>query len=307
MLPVAPMADAAGGVTCEPAPIRVVVQPGAHRFPGSGHAGPQAQPASRDGRWRPVSNHAKILQRLAFPLQCLAAHLLLPADCELCGRPLGPEPGRLRLPVHWCAECRWRLEREAGGPSARLGAWRAQGRFWYEGPVAQAVGKVKKGQAEFLLDRLAEGWRPPVPPHPGLLLVPVPSDALRRRERGGDHVERLARRWAREWGLAVARPLRRRGGAHQVGLAARERLANLEGQYGLARRAGPPGSAWLVDDVVTTGATLLACARVLEEGGWRVEGAVALACTPTPGLRGEALAGLERFMVEVHEDDPHAT
>jgi predicted amidophosphoribosyltransferase len=242
------------------------------------------------------------------PLLDLCAHLVLPAPCSVCGGALGSEAGRLGLPVLWCAACRARLEREAGGPAVTLGGWTAQGRFWYEGPVANAIRRVKEGGpgAGALLDRLAEDWHPQSMPGPPIRLVPVPSHARRRRERGGDHVDRLARRWARTWGLKVARPLRRRGGGHQIGLGARERLANLAGQYRLARQPGAPGPLWLVDDVVTTGATVLACARILEEAGWQVEGAVALACTPAPALRGGALAGWERLALEVHEDDPHA-
>jgi len=251
----------------------------------------------------------QLATRLRFPLLLdLCAHLILPASCAVCGGTLGPEPGRPVLPVLWCASCRHRLETEAGGPALRLGSWTARGRFWYEGPVAQAIRRVKEGGpgAGALLDRLAGGWRPDGFSGPPLRLVPVPAHARRRRERGGDHVDRLARRWARAWGVAVARPLRRRGGEHQIGLGARERLANLAGHYRTARRPGVSGPVWLVDDVVTTGATLVACARVLEAAGWRVEGAVALACTPAPALRGGALAEWEHRALEVHEDDPHA-
>ena len=135
----------------------------------------------------------------------------------------------------------------------------------------------------------------------GLRLTPVPADARRTRERGGDHVARLAWLWGRRWGLDCVQPLRRRGGAHQIGLDRRERRHNLAGQLGLRRRAWGgrrlhPGPVLLVDDVVPTGATLLACAEVLAAAGWEVRGALALALTPHPELRGPQLAGLTAWL-----------
>ncbi|TGJ97703.1 hypothetical protein DLJ96_07205, partial [Actinotalea fermentans ATCC 43279 = JCM 9966 = DSM 3133] len=73
----------------------------------------------------------------------------------------------------------------------------------------------------------------------------------------------------------------------QVGLGSRSRGARLRGVR-TARRAGRqgllrPGTVCLlVDDVLTTGATLAACERVLEDAGARVLGAVVLAATPPP-------------------------
>lgn len=78
----------------------------------------------------------------------------------------------------------------------------------------------------------------------------------------------------------------RRGGADQVGLGVRGRAANLAGRVRVrpgARAALAGADVLLVDDVLTTGATLAACRAALEREGARPRGAVVLAVTPPPG------------------------
>jgi predicted amidophosphoribosyltransferase len=119
-----------------------------------------------------------------------------------------------------------------------------------------------------------------------LLLVPVPSARRAVAVRGHDAMRRLA--------LAAARELRREGiraraaavlrqrrpVADQSGLSARERLENLsgaiDGRAGSGRllRAAP---VVLVDDLMTTGASLVAAARAVEAAGGRVAGAAVVA------------------------------
>lgn len=104
-------------------------------------------------------------------------------------------------------------------------------------------------------------------------LVPVPSTRAASRLRGQDHARRLARsaaavtgvgtRWALTWGRPVD---------DQAGLTVQGRATNV----GDAMRAAPPsrsrGAAWIVDDVMTTGATLDEAARALTASGWVVAG-----------------------------------
>lgn len=110
---------------------------------------------------------------------------------------------------------------------------------------------------------------------PGTLLVPIPSRPSAVRRRGYDHARRLVRAAARTSGIGW-RPLLRRAesGGSQRRLGAELRKRNLRGHM-VARAVGSP--VLLVDDVVTTGATLAEAARAVRQAGMQVVGASVLA------------------------------
>ena len=129
-----------------------------------------------------------------------------------------------------------------------------------------------------------------VPVDEPVILVPVPSAAAAVRERGFDATGALAKRAVRR--LSADRPVRtvgllaqHRGLADQSGLDAAERAANLRGGLRLQRgrrTAGvrPDGSALVVvDDLVTTGASLTEAVRCLAEAGFEVLGAATVSAT----------------------------
>jgi predicted amidophosphoribosyltransferase len=109
--------------------------------------------------------------------------------------------------------------------------------------------------------------RPPaVAPAAEVAVVAVPAHPARRRARGFDPAELLARALARRTGLPLA-PALRRGSApsRQLGASRDERRAT--GRLRFEARGAAPRTAILVDDVHTTGATLSACARTLKDAG----------------------------------------
>lgn len=105
---------------------------------------------------------------------------------------------------------------------------------------------------------------------PDATLVPVPLHAAKERERGYNQSVYIARGIQSLTGLPVsARLLRRRKNTpSQTHLNREERLANVQDAFELARDARVEGASFiLVDDVITTGATIQECARVLKEHG----------------------------------------
>ena len=115
------------------------------------------------------------------------------------------------------------------------------------------------------------------------VLVPVPSTASTVRSRGHDHCRRLAAASARLSGGTVASPLQWvRRVADQSGLSIEQRRNNVATSMSarvprhrvtsLARH-----DVWLVDDVMTTGATIDEAVRALRASGWTVRGAAVVA------------------------------
>jgi ComF family protein len=103
------------------------------------------------------------------------------------------------------------------------------------------------------------------------LVVPVPLHPSRLRQRGFNPAALLARALARAHGVPVApRALERvRDTPSQTGLDRRARARNVAGAFRVRPGARIPARVWLVDDVVTTGATLRAAARALRRAGAR--------------------------------------
>ncbi|QHC59449.1 ComF family protein [Rathayibacter sp. VKM Ac-2760] len=203
-----------------------------------------------------------------------ALAVLLPADCPACGLPATRTP---------CPDCARALAAEAHCTVRRLGP--------AGDPLDVVVGAPYSGVTRRLLLGLKEEGRVAAVRPLGALLRPAllraldgapaalvgpPGSWSRRLRRGLDPLELLVR----SAGGRLERPLARtRLARDQVGLGRAERSANLDGAFRARRAMDGVEPVLLVDDVVTSGATLLELRRAVRAAGGAVRGAAALAGT----------------------------
>jgi ComF family protein len=190
----------------------------------------------------------------------------LPDRCALCGGGSGTTREQPLWHGPLCPSCA--ATSAPFSPPAPDGVTRVVAAGSFEGPVREAILRLKyqgqvwraRGLARWMVEGQAGRWL-----DPATVLVPVPQSSARGRERGFNHAGRLAVALGRETGLRVAPGLlwRTRDGGHQRALGREARKA-IEGAF--AARRGD-ARVCLVDDVMTTGATLTACAHALAEAG----------------------------------------
>jgi predicted amidophosphoribosyltransferase len=187
------------------------------------------------------------------------ANGLVPPLCAACGRGCRPEAAL-------CTRCSRRLAAadplEGGGAPGLDRAWSSAP---HEGVARDLVTALKFRRllpvAELIADRVQ--WLAPSALLGGTV-VPVPTAPLRSIARGFDPAAEIAAALAQRADLPLADCLRRRGGGRQVGKRRGERI----GHPPLIQARGQvPRSVLLLDDVLTTGATLSACAQALRQAG----------------------------------------
>ena len=198
--------------------------------------------------------------------------LILPPACAGCGR-----AGALL-----CRACLAAFRRAsepedrfvAPDPAAVVGdaLALAVAAFRYDGPLRRALAALKYGGAARVAPTLAQAAMPALGPLIAVsgpsVLVPVPVHPERRRVRGYNQAALIARELAAVTGLRMEELLERvRPTTKQHALGRAARLANLRGAFAANRAMVGSPVVILVDDIITTTATLEACASVLRDAG----------------------------------------
>lgn len=194
--------------------------------------------------------------------------LLYPPRCPFCGRVL--ERGE----EDWCAACRQNLPWTGPGEGKAVeGCALCLSPLWYKDGVRQAVRRYKfgggRGRAalfgELMAQCLQDRWDGPLE-----LVTWVPLHPKRKKKRGYDQAELLARRVGALSGLPVESTMEKvRSTAVQSQTGEDEaRRANVQGAYRALPGLDLTGKqVVLVDDVATSGATLAQCAAALRDAG----------------------------------------
>lgn len=112
------------------------------------------------------------------------------------------------------------------------------------------------------------------------VVVPIATIAKHVRIRGYDHADLLAGSFASQRRLKKAHLLRRKTNTVQLGATAKVRRQQAECAYECRFSLSPDTPYLLVDDIATTGATLIAAARCLQQAGARVIMAAVVARQP---------------------------
>ena len=207
-----------------------------------------------------------------------ALDFLFPRYCYLCGKPLQREEVLFCLPCQEglprlgraCLVCAKPLNQEEelcrdcqkGRPFSRVLV-----PFLYEDPLAQAIKELKYQGSLWLAKELARLWRQEIPSETFDLVLPVPLHPKRLRERGFNQSLLLAR-FFDKGPLSTTALIRKRYTKPQVELNPRERQKNVKGAFKIRDQKALLGrKVLLVDDVMTTGATIEECALELKKAG----------------------------------------
>jgi ComF family protein len=241
-------------------------------------------------------------EEMNLPDFTLLVDFFLPSHCGVCG--LGTTVRGV------CASCRaefdpWTQEAACGRCGDRLREEESEvcgecathppvfesvsAGFWYEPPLDALIQRFKYGGdlrlGRALARALAEDLSPPSAVD---VLVPVPLARQRLRSRGFNQAAVLARDLGAAWRLPVLLETvqRRRETLHQARLHAAARRENLRSAFAVDRAQGIAGRrVGVVDDVLTTGATLNALAAVLRECGAAAVQGIVLARALSPARR----------------------
>lgn len=211
--------------------------------------------------------------KLFFPPNCLACNSRIDSAAEV----LCATCRDLLVPIRedYCAKCGAPLRDNLceACSTTDFSFDLARSAYTYQSPAQELVHHLKydslRSPAGFFTDALLE-----IPAVAGFgkdfdLVLAVPLHHVRKRERGFNQSELIARKLALSLGIPYLRPVYRKFNTRsQTNLSREARLGNLSGAFALARKADVAGKrVILVDDVFTTGTTVNEISRLLKANG----------------------------------------
>ena len=198
---------------------------------------------------------------------------IAPHPCSGCGK--------LGSPL--CSNCKYDIISESfvailasGRPAARNGLCITcrvpYSRAWSVGERADTLLKLID---DYKFERMKAAHRPladllaaRLPELPSnTIIVPIPTVNSHIRQRGYDHTLLIAKQLAKMKKLQMMQPLERITSAKQRGATRQQRIKQAQQAFGLRHDVQPERSYLLIDDVVTTGATLKYAAKLLKDAG----------------------------------------
>jgi ComF family protein len=214
--------------------------------------------------WSTYLQHIK--HNVSFIDRILA--ILAPNDCLSCGI-----EGNLL-----CKGCVTALPavapKQLAGPDLEL----VRSATTYEGSAKNLIWQLKSSGAQEAARLMAKRMATLIPMHGKYLIVPVPTATSRIRQRGYDQALLLAKEISRQSRLPWSKVLVRHGQAHQVGADREQRIYQLTTAFRVKKPRMVNGAhIILIDDVVTTGATLETAAKILKQAGARHVDAITFA------------------------------
>lgn len=199
-----------------------------------------------------------------------ALDLLFPPHCASCKR------RGAWLCAACCATCRFVPEADNREQHLRLNSpflASTAGAYIFEGAIREAIHTLKYNRRKRIAVPLGELLAAYLVARPLQVdaIVPIPLHAARLQQRGFNQAELLARRLSQriDVPLLATQLVRVRHTSQQADLNRARRRDNVRGAFAWQSSAAPPARVLLIDDVLTTGATLEAAAQALYAAGAR--------------------------------------
>lgn len=183
--------------------------------------------------------------------------------CKKCGKPVGDEQ------TEYCRDCQ---ERIADG-----NCWYDRGRsLWthrtpVSGSIYQFKFKNRRVYAQYYAEIMKERLESQIRRWKIKVILPIPMDAGKKKKRGYNQAEILARELGKLTGIPVETGLlrKRKTADAQKSLNRHGRAHNLEGSFWVERKTRLQERVLLIDDIYTTGNTVNEAAKTLKKSGVR--------------------------------------